>query len=120
MLGILALLAAATIPTYPGAVKLCSQHVAGAPIGGQRGPHITWTAYYTTDAPDVVVAWYQRRLPGLHRREGREDVFRVPADRPEAVVSITPVADAPPPVASCSAQPPAAARTIVLMSAVAR
>jgi hypothetical protein len=121
MLISLALLAAVTIPAYPGATKLCSQHVTGAPAGGQPGAHITWTAYYTADAPEVVVAWYRGRLAArLHRRQGKEDVWRIPADEPEAVLSVAAVADAPPPIASCRERPPATARTILLMSTTGR
>jgi hypothetical protein len=125
MLSTLALLAAVTIPPYPGATALCSQHVTGAPIPGQpaghTGPTITWTAFYTPDTPETVVSWYQQRLaPGLHRRQGKEDVWRIPADEPEAALSVTAVADAPPPVAACKERPPATARAILLMSTMQR
>ena len=121
MLSSFVLVAAVTIPPYPGAATLCSQHVTGAPSGGKPGPHISWTAFHTADAADAVVRWYTSRLPAdAHRREGRVDVWRMPADRPEAVVSVTTVADAPPPVASCEERPPATARTIILISAMAR
>jgi hypothetical protein len=108
---------AASIPTYPGATSFCSQHVMGAP----GGPSISWTAYHTADAPETVVAWYERQLAaGLHRREGREDVWRVPFEAPEAVMSVAAATEPPPPIAECRTKPPASARTIILMSTISR
>lgn len=39
---------------YPGARRLCSEHVSG------RDTHISWESYATADALDRVVAHYQR------------------------------------------------------------
>jgi hypothetical protein len=121
MLSSLVLAAAVTVPTYPGATSYCSQHVLGAPSGAVPGPSISWTAYYTSEAPEIVAAWYQRRLPDAqHRKEGREDIWRLPADQPEAVVSVSAVVDAPPPLEACKQRVPAKARTLILLSTMTR
>jgi len=121
MLSSLVLAVAITVPSYPGATPFCSDHVVGAPSGGQAGLEIQWTAYHSAATPETVVAWYQRQLAeGLHRREGPQDVWRIPAVTPETVLSVTTVADAPPPVASCTTRPPATARTVILISTMSR
>jgi hypothetical protein len=121
MLSSLVLAVAITVPPYPGATPFCSDHVVGAPSGGQAGLEIQWTAYHSAATPETVVAWYQRQLAeGLHRREGPQDVWRIPAVTPETVLSVTTVADAPPPVASCTTRPPATARTVILISTMSR
>ena len=43
---------------YPGARKLCWQHVSG------NSMHINWTAYATTDATQKVIAFYVKRHGG--------------------------------------------------------
>ena len=111
---------AGTIPPYPDATRFCGGHVSGAAVGGKMGPHIEWTAYYSLDAPDTVVAWYERRLAsGLHRREGRQDVWRVPSDQPTAVLNVSAPGDAGP-LTGCTDRPPADARTVIVMSTMAR
>jgi hypothetical protein len=111
---------AGAIPPYPDATRFCGGHVSGAAGGGATGPHVEWTAYYSLDAPDTVVAWYERRLAsGLHRREGRQDVWRVPSDQPTEVLNISAPGDAGP-LAGCMDHPPAAARTVIVMSTMAR
>lgn len=121
MLSSLLLAAAVTFPAYPGASAFCSQHVIGAPAAGKPGPSINWTAYHSPDAPETVVAWYAKQFAaGLHHREGKADVWRVPADTPEAVLEVTAVADAPSPIASCAERPPATARTVILASTMTR
>lgn len=121
MLSSLVLAAAITIPPYPDATAFCSQHVIGAPNRGLLGSSINWTAYHSADAPETVVAWYQRQFAaGLHKREGKADVWRIPAEKPEAVLSVTAAVDAPSPTASCTDRPPATARTIILVSSMTR
>jgi hypothetical protein len=109
-----------TIPAYPEARRFCGGHATGAPASGGAGPHLEWTAYYSLDATDTVVAWYERRLAsGLHRREGRQDVWRVPSDRPTAVLNVSAPGDAGP-LTGCTDHPPATARTVIVMSTMAR
>jgi hypothetical protein len=108
------------IPPYPGATDFCTQFIVGAPTGDTPGPSIDWTAYYTADAPETVVAWYHGRLAsGLHRREGREDIWRVPFDEPSAVLTVSTVADFTL-AASCRARPPATARAVIVSSTMTR
>jgi hypothetical protein len=111
---------AGTIPPYPDAKRFCGGHVTGAPTSGVGGPHIEWTAYYSLDAPDTVVAWYERRLAsGLHRREGGHDIWRVPSDQPTAVLNVSAPGDAGP-LTGCTDHPPATARTVIVMSTMSR
>jgi hypothetical protein len=71
-------------------------------------------------APDTVVTWYGRWLnAGLHRREGRQDVWRVPFDQPTAVLNVSAPADAGP-LTGCTDRPPATARSVIVMSTMAR
>ena len=39
---------------YPGARKLCSQHITGTTM------HILWSAYVTSDMPEKVISYYRR------------------------------------------------------------
>jgi hypothetical protein len=43
---------------YPGARRLCAQHVTGNVM------HIHWTAYATPDPCPAVIAFYVQRYPG--------------------------------------------------------
>ena len=111
---------AGAIPPYPEARRLCGGHVTGAPGPSGAGSHIEWTAYYSPDTPDTVVAWYERRLAsGLRRREARRDVWRVPFDQPTAVLTVSAPGDAGP-LTGCAERPPATARTVLVMSTMAR
>lgn len=111
---------AGAIPSYPEATRLCGGHVTGAPGPSGAGSHIAWTAYYSPDAPDTVVAWYRRRLASeFHRREERQDVWRVPSDRPAAVLTVSAPGDAGP-LTGCTERPPATARTVLVVSTMAR
>jgi len=105
---------------YPDATRFCAGHVTGATAGAGAGPHIEWTAYYTLDAPDTVVAWYGRWLnAGLHRREGRQDVWRVPFDRPTEVLNVSAPGDAGP-LSGCTEHPPANAKAVIVRSTMTR
>ena len=111
---------AGAIPPYPDARRFCGGHATGAPTSGSAGPHIEWTAYYSLDAPDTVVAWYERRLAsGLHRREGAHDIWRVSSNQPTAVLNVSAPADAGP-LTGCTDRPPATARTVIVMSTMSR
>jgi hypothetical protein len=48
---------------YPGARRLCSQHVTGDSM------HISWTAYVTTDRHPKVIAFYVKRHGGTRDGE---------------------------------------------------
>lgn len=47
------------LPAYPGARRLCSQSINAGPN------HVLWTAYATADAPDLVVAFYEKHRGAL-------------------------------------------------------
>lgn len=105
---------------YPALTQFCSGHVTGARTSAGAGSHIGWTAYYSLDAPDTVVAWYKGRLPsGLHRREGKEDIWRVPPDRPTSVLTVSAPGE-PGPHTDCKERLPATARTIIVTSIMTR
>jgi hypothetical protein len=114
-------LAQGGIPSYPDAQRICDGHVSGAPTPGEAaGPHIEWTAFSSLDAPETVVAWYGHRLASRnHRREGRQDIWRVPFDRPTAVVTVSAPGDADP-LTGCTERPAATARTVIVLSTMAR
>jgi hypothetical protein len=108
------------VKAYPAATSYCSQHITGAPTASGPGPHITWTAYHSTDAPELVLAWYRERLPASsHSREGVEDRWRLPSEAPDTVVTVTAAADFKL-AGSCETPLPAKARTVILISNMTR
>ena len=99
----------------PGAVQLCAGHVTGAPAG----PHIQWTAYYSRDAQEKVVAHYLKVLGSQnHSKETSEDVWRFPADDPRTVLSVSPTPGTMP-LSDCKALP-AKALTVIMISTMSR
>ena len=89
---------AGAIPPYPDATRFCGGHVSGAAGGGATGPHVEWTASH---APSMrQTRWWpgsERRLAsGLHRREGRQDVWRVPSNQPTEVLNVSAPGDTGP------------------------
>jgi hypothetical protein len=110
---------AKAVPVYPGATAYCSEHVIGAPQAGKPGPHLDWTAYHSPDPPVKVVAFYRTELgTGSHRHEDGTDIWRLPFDRPDRVVSVTTVEEAKP--APKCAPPPATTRTVIIVSTMTR
>jgi hypothetical protein len=96
---------------YPGARPLCAEHVAGSPPPGGGAPmHITWASFETTDATDVVLAYYAK--------PGASD-----AGFPDARISIHaargPAPDGGAPFPRCDTAPSAAARTVIVVSRAA-
>ena len=96
---------------YPGARRLCSEHVSGAAM------HISWESYATADSPDSVVAHYQRTT-------GRTATARTDGSRhfewdTAHTMSIYPAArnDEFP---HCDVKPTARERAIILSSTAAR
>ena len=57
-------------------------------------------------------------MSGNHRKEGDQDIWRFPADKPERVVTVT-HAQGTFPRGQCS-PPPGSARAIVIISAASR
>lgn len=104
---------------YPGAKAFCTQHVSGARGPDGPGPHIIWTGYASPDPPATVVAYYQRELGReQHRREGKKDIWRVPQERPERVLTVSAAAEGAPP--SPCQPPPASAATVIVISTMVR
>ena len=107
------------MPPYPGATNFCAQH-RRRPHGRHAGS-VSWMdrllrGRFAGDRRRLV----PRPLPaGLHRREGREDIWRVPFDQPSAVLTVAAVADFKL-AASCGTRPPATARTVIVSSRMAR
>jgi len=96
---------------YPGSRQLCAEHVNGA------GLHISWVTYATRDAPDAVVALYERTT-------GRKSTARADGSRAfewDALhtTSIYPATrnDAFP---HCDVKPTGRERTVILTSVAAR
>ena len=108
------------IKPYPGSVEFCTEHVVGAPgRDGKAGPHISWTGYYSVDIPEKVIGHYRKLLGSEnHRKEGDEDIWRFPFEKPEQVLTITHPGGTFP-RGNC-ARPPRSARTIVISSTMAR
>lgn len=104
---------------YPGATQFCSGHVTGAPTADSPGPHISWVAHTTQDAPDKVAAHYRDKLGSAgHEQSGNEEIWRLPAQQPSKTVSVAP-ASAAGPWDRCG-KPPSDAATVILLSTMAR
>jgi hypothetical protein len=97
-------------------VKYCDEHVLGAPGSGQ----INWTGYYTTDAPEKVVAHYLEALGSRNHEKSSDgrNIWRFPVDRPERVLEVTP-RGGPAPSGNCRPIP-ATARALVIISMLTR
>ncbi len=107
---------------YPGSVRFCGGHVSGAPQpGGTLGPHITWDSYYSTDPPPAVVDHYTNMLGSeSHSSDDGRDIWRFPLESPIRVLSVVPATSRGPWTGSDCDPAPDSARTIVLISLMAR
>ena len=103
----------------PGAKKLCSGHVTGAPRpDGQPGPHINWTAYTSRKSPDSLAKRYlQSHGTTGHAQEGGCHIWRRPSDKPREVLEICGVEKAGP-WNECADPPPAGAKSIIMISSI--
>lgn len=106
---------------YEGLVQFCTEHVVGAPQpNGKASPHINWTGYYSTDPPDKVVGHYMKTLGSEnHRKEGDDDTWRFPLDKPVRVLSVTNAKGTFPLGGGCT-PPPGSARAVVIVSMMTR
>ena len=103
------------IKPYPGSIAFCTEHIIGAPGSG----HINWTGYYSVDPPEKVVSHYTKLLGSTnHQKEGDNDVWRFPLEKPERVLSVTHPGGTFP-RGQCKG-PPRSARAIVISSMMAR
>jgi hypothetical protein len=111
---------APALAPYPGSVKLCQEHVVGAPSkDGKPGAHINWISYYSIDAQERIVAHYIKVLgTSNHRRETGEDIWRFPLDKPENVLTVAGPKDERP-TGNCG-PPPRSARAIIIISQMTR
>jgi hypothetical protein len=91
---------------YPGARKLCWQHVVGNPM------HIHWEAYATTDMPAKVAGYYRRYRGATTEvtKEGSELSLHGP-DR--KILSIHSRAGSYP---TCDTRPAATDQTVIIVS----
>jgi hypothetical protein len=104
---------------YPGALHLCSEHITGAPgPGGKPGPHIQWSAFWSSDSTEQVVEHYLSTLGREnHFQERGEDLWRFPRDRPRRVLSIEPSTSSGP-WSRCKAAPPSAKTVLVISTMI--
>lgn len=96
---------------YPGARQLCAEHVSGAAL------HISWVTHATTDAPDVVVARYERTTG--RKPTAREDGSRVFKWDASHTTSIYPASSSDT-FPHCDEKPTDRERTVILTSVAAR
>ncbi len=91
---------------YPGARKLCTQHVTGTTM------HINWALYATEDEPERVRRFYEKHAGGASiDREGGK-LVRLRGPRKE-ILSVHGVKDRYP---SCGVAPSARDRTAIVVS----
>jgi hypothetical protein len=100
-------------------VLLCEQSVTSAGEDGVPGLRIHWRAYYSTESPAKVTAHYTAQY-GSKNRTTEKDRFtwRFPATDPEAVLEVCPVTAKGP--WNHHDPPPPAARSIIMISSIAR
>jgi hypothetical protein len=91
---------------YPGARRLCNQHVSGTTM------HINWTLYATADDPDRVRRFYEKNTSGaaVEKEGGKLVGLRGPK---QEVLSIHGVKERYP---SCGVAPSARDRTAIVVS----
>lgn len=94
---------------FPGARRLCSQHVTGNPM------HIEWTAYATDRPLAEVVAFYEKNRGGhALERDGAGLRLRAPSDW---VLSVHPKDGTYP---RCEVAPAAGDATVIIVSHAVR
>jgi hypothetical protein len=98
-----------TIPAYPGARRLCSQHVTANVM------HIEWTGYASPDPIETVRAFYERNH-GAATIEPDGASFRVRANEND-VMSAHPVEASHP---TCDVAPAPTDRTYFVVSRAIR
>jgi hypothetical protein len=103
----------ASFAAYPGAKPLCSEHVHA------NGIEIAWQSYATTDAPDRVVAFYEKdQKTKSTAGDAGEKSIHAPA-RDDDLVSII-AADKADKLPHCATAPAADARTVIVVSSATR
>jgi hypothetical protein len=91
---------------YPGARRLCNQHVSGTAM------HINWTLYATVDDPDRVRRFYEKNAGGAKAEKEGGKLVRLRGPKKE-VLSIHGVKEQYP---SCGVAPSARDRTAIIVS----
>ena len=91
---------------YPGARRLCNQHVSGNTM------HITWVLYATEDPPERVRAFYEKNTSGaaVEKEGGKLVNLRGPK---KELLSIHGVQERYP---SCGVAPSGRDRTVIVVS----
>lgn len=93
-------------PAYPGARRLCHQHVSG------NTAHINWTLYATSDGPERVRTFYEKNPGGAEVEMENGKVVRLRGPGKE-LLSIHGVEESYP---SCGTAPTARDRTAIVVS----
>lgn len=104
-------------PLHESLTLVCSQSVMMAPT---KGGELHWSLYASSIAPDVIAAWYGERLPAANlERNAGGWIWRLPsAAAPRNVLSLYAPSHTGRP--DCGKPPPADARALVNVSAIAR
>jgi hypothetical protein len=114
----------------PGDAQLLSEgRVIGMPPpdGGpddspdaRPGPHITWTAYTSEEAPDALAKRYLASLgTEAHAVEGDTNIWRFPREKPVDVLEVSPASAEGPWTYDGTPVPPQA-KSIIMISSIAR
>ena len=96
---------------YPGARRLCSQHVSGISAG--KPMHITWLGFATTDAPEHVSEFYARNTAGAAVEKSSHGLTQLRGSSRE-ILSVMIAARKGYP--TCEAQPAGSDRTVIIVS----
>jgi hypothetical protein len=100
---------------YPGARKLCWQHVSGFSDG--KPIHIMWTGYATKDPPERVSDFYARNTSGNTVGKSTHGLAQLRGPKLEVLsVQIAARKDYP----TCEVKPASSDRTVIIVSTAAR
>jgi hypothetical protein len=102
---------AETDSIYPKAMLFCDGRVY--PVGSET--HIVWSAYYTNDERDRVVAFYEKTLGQDREQTQDDDTWRIPKEKPVRVISVEkPQKNGAAPYNNCKL--PEEAMTVIMIS----
>ena len=103
----------ASFAAYPGARKLCDQHVSAS------GMEISWQSYATDDPVERVVAFYEKdQKTKATTGDAGEKTIRAAA-RADDILSII-AAERADKLPHCETAPPAEAKTVIVVSSATR
>jgi hypothetical protein len=98
-------------PPYPGARKLCWQHVSGFSDG--KALHIQWIGFATADAPERVSDFYARNTSGAAAERSSHGLTQLRGSKREVLSVMIAARQGYP---TCEVKPAKSDRTVIIVS----